>query len=88
MILTQLNVIYFIKIVKQKTEYKQSIRTSSEYLLIFVKIGIFFFIFQAYMTFKYVYISFGMTNMNKFTDVFNTTQFSQTDLLLTADITK
>ena len=34
---------------KQKNEYKQSIRTSSEYLLILLKIFIFFVIFQAYM---------------------------------------
>jgi hypothetical protein len=87
MILISLNVI-FNNLVKQKTDYKQSIRTSSEYVLIFVKIGIFFFIFQAYMTFKYVYVTFGMTNIDRFTDVFNITQYSQTHLLLSIDISK
>jgi hypothetical protein len=77
-----------INLVKTKVEYKQSIRTSSEYLLIFIRIGIFFFIFQAYMTFKYVYITFGMENMNHFTNVLNQTQYSQSDLLLSTDITK
>jgi hypothetical protein len=87
MILISLNVNY-IHLVKQKTDYKQSIRTSSEYVVIFAKIGIFFFIFQAYMTFKYIYVTFGMTNMSHYTDVFNATQYSQTHLLLAIDITK
>ena len=54
----------------------------------FVKIGIFFFIFQAYMTFKYIYVTFGMTNMNHYADVFNVTQYSQTHLLLGINVAK
>jgi hypothetical protein len=73
---------------KQKNEYKQSIRTSSEYLLIILKIFIFFFIFQAYMAFKYVYITMGMQNLNKFADVFNITQYSQCDLILSTNVAK
>jgi hypothetical protein len=73
---------------KQKNEYKQSIRTSSEYLLIFFKISIFFFIFQGYMAFKYVYITLGMQNLDHFTDVFNVTQYSQSDLILSTNVAK
>ncbi len=73
---------------KQKNEYKQSIRTSSEYLLIFFKIFIFFLVFQAYMAFKYAYITLGMQNLNHFTDVFNVTQYSQSDLILSCNVAK
>jgi hypothetical protein len=73
---------------KQKNDYKQSIRTSSEYILIFIKIFVFFFIFQAYMTFKYIFIAYGMSNMSHFTDVFNITQYSQTDLVKSIDVAK
>jgi hypothetical protein len=72
----------------QKNEYKQSIRTSSEYILILVKIIVFFFIFQAYMIFKYIYIDTAMKNVQHFTDVFNVTQYSQSDLVLSLNIAK
>jgi len=73
---------------KQKNEYKQSIRTSSDYLLIIFKIMIFFFIFQAYMIFKYIYINTGMKNIDHFTNVFNVTQYSQSDLILSLNVAK
>lgn len=73
---------------KQKNDYKQSIRTSSEYLLIFIKILIFFAIFQAYMTFKYVYITYSLKNINYFTTMFNDTQYCQSDLILSLNTAK
>jgi hypothetical protein len=73
---------------KQKTEYKQSIRTSSEYFLIFLKISIFFLIFQGYMAFKFVYMNNGLVNLDHYSDVFNATQYSQADLVLSANVAK
>lgn len=73
---------------KQKTEYKQSIRTSNEYYLIFLKIFIFFFIFQGYMAFKYFYMNSGLVNLDHYSDVFNTTQYSQADLILSCNVAK
>jgi hypothetical protein len=40
------------------------------------------------MTFKYIYVTFGMTKMNHYADVFNVTQYSQTHLLLSVNVAK
>lgn len=74
--------------VKLKNEYKQSIKTSTEFLLILMRIIIFFLIFNAYMTFKYIYVREGLTKINHFTDVFNLTQFSQSNIVLSTNIAK
>ncbi len=79
-----INIIKF----KTKNEYKQSLKSSSEYLLNYVKIVIFFVVLQAYMIFKFLYNSNNMKNINKFTDVFNVTQYSQSDIILSLDVVK
>jgi hypothetical protein len=75
-------------LVKLKNEYKQSTRTNSEYVLIFVRIFLFFLIFQAYMVFKFIYVSDGLTKIDRFTGVFNTTQYAQSDIIISANIVK
>lgn len=40
------------------------------------------------MTFKYVYVNYGLNNMQHFTDVFNTTHYSQSDIILSLDTIK
>ena len=79
-----INIIKF----KTKNEYKQSLKSSSEYLLNYVKMVIFFIVLQAYMIFKFLYNGNNMKNINKFTDVFNVTQYSQSDIILSLDVVK
>jgi hypothetical protein len=40
------------------------------------------------MVFKYFYISYAKKNIDHFTEVFNITQFSQTDLVISCNIAK
>ncbi len=40
------------------------------------------------MTFKYIYVNYGLTKINYFTDVFNATQYSQTNIILSTNIAK
>ena len=49
---------------------------------------IFFIIIQAYLTFKFCYSNGVMKNINNFAHVFNVTHFSQSDIILSIDITK
>ena len=79
-----INIIKF----KTKNEYKQSMKSASQYLLNYIKMVIFFVILQGYLTFKYVYNTSNMKNINKFTDVFNVTQYGQSDNILSLDIVK
>ncbi len=79
-----INIIKF----KTKNEYKQSLKSSSQYLINYIKMVIFFVILQGYMTFKYVYNTNNMKNINKYTDVFNVTQYCQSDNILSLDIIK
>ena len=79
-----------INIVKFKTknEYKQSLRTSSEYLLNYIKIVIFFIVLEGYLAFKYCFGNVAMKNINQFAEVFNMTHYSQSDIILSLDVTK
>ena len=73
---------------KTKNDYKQSFRTSSEYLVNYIKIVVFLFLIQAYLTFKFCYGDSAMKNINEFAKVFNVTHYSQSDVILCLDITK
>ena len=79
-----INIIKF----KTKNEYKQSLKSASEYLINYIKIVIFFIVIQGYMIFKYTYNTNNMKSINKFTDVFNVTQYCQSDNILSLDIIK
>ena len=79
-----INIIKF----KTKNEYKQSMKSSSQYLINYIKMVIFIVILQGYMVFKYTYNTRNMKNINKFTDVFNVTQYCQSDNILSLDVVK
>lgn len=79
------NLIFIL--VQLKNDYKQS-KSSSEYLLISLRIGMFLAIFLAYMTFKYFYVIEGFERIRKFSYVFNSTQYSQSDIVLSTNIIK
>lgn len=40
------------------------------------------------MVFKFIYISDGLTKIDHFTEVFNTTQYAQSDIIISANIAK
>ena len=73
---------------KQKNDYKQSIRNSSEYLFSFIYITLFLTCIEGYMTFKFFYVRNIMSNIKNFDDVFNITHYSESDLIITTNIYK
>ena len=73
---------------KQKNDYKQSIKNSSEYLFSFIYITLFLVFIEGYMTFKYIYVNNVMSNIKNFDDVFNITHYSESDLILTTNVYK
>ena len=79
-----------INIVKFKTkiEYKNSMQSSGEYLINYIKLLVFFIIIETYMGFKLLYYYYYMNNMSKFTDIYNLTQFCQSDIILSLDVMK
>ena len=76
-----------VKQAKPET-FKNSFKNSSQYVLTLMKVVIFFSIFQAYMIFKYVYISYTFTNIQQITNVFNATEYTETDLILSLNVEK
>ena len=73
---------------KQKNDYKQSIKNSSEYLFSFIYITLFLTFIEAYMSFKFFYVGYVMSNIKNFDDVFNITHYSESDLIITTNIYK
>ncbi len=73
---------------KQKNDYKQSIKNSTEYLFAFIYITLFLTFIEGYMTFKYIYVRYVMSNIKNFDDVFNITHYSESDLIITTNIYK
>ena len=73
---------------KQKNDYRQSIRNSSEYFLAFIYIILFFLLIQVYMIFKFVYLKNIMGNIKNYAYVFNTTHYTQTSLILFVNVYK
>ena len=73
---------------KQKNDYKQSIKNSSEYLIAFIYISLFFAFIQIYMIFKFFYVKSIMGNIKHFIKVFNTTHYSDCDIILKTNIYK
>ena len=78
---------YSVKQAKPET-FKNSFKNSSQYVLTLMKVVIFFSIFQAYMIFKYIYISYTFTNIQSITNVFNATEYTETDLILSLNVEK
>lgn len=73
---------------RQKTKYKKSFRHSHEYYLFKINIYVFFLIFQGYMTFKFFYMENGVTILKNVIDVFNNTQYAQSDLIISCNVVK
>ena len=79
-----INIIKF----KAPNEYKSGGKKNKEYLRNFLKLIVFFLVLEAYMTFKFCYSDSNIDNIKKFIDVFNVTQFSYVDTILSVDILK
>ena len=73
---------------KQKNDYKQSIRNSSEYLMLFIQIALFLLCIEGYMTFKYFYVRKTLKNIKDYTDIFNITHYSESHLVLATNVFK
>ena len=73
---------------KQKNDYKQSIKNSSEYLFAFIYIALFFASIEIYMIFKYFYVINIMNNIKNFTKVFNTTHYTECDFIVKTNVYK
>ena len=79
-----INIIKF----KARNEYKTSVNKGKTHLINYLKLVVFFIIFEAYMIFKFYYSSVNIKNIAKFVDVYNVTQNCQTSTLSNVDIVK
>ena len=79
-----INIIKF----KAPNEYKSGGKKNKEHLGNFLKLIVFFLVFEAYMIFKFCYSDSNINNIKKFIDVFNVTQYSYVDTILNVDILK
>jgi hypothetical protein len=79
-----------INIVKFKTKnkYKNSSSGTGKYLLNYLKMIIFFTIIEIYMIFKFFYNNSNLNNMDNYSDIYNVTQYCQSDLILSLNIIK
>ncbi len=73
---------------KQKNDYKQSIKNSSEYLLAYIYIALFFASIQIYMTFKFFYVKNIMSNIKSFIIVYNISHYCESDTILKTNVYK
>ncbi len=80
--------IIMITKLKQKNDYKQSIKNSTEYLFAFIYIALFFAFIQIYMIFKFFYVKSIMGNIKTFIKVFNITHYCDCDIVLKTNIYK
>jgi len=71
-----------------KQIHKKSYKSNTDYLVLLLRIFGFFIFFQAYMAFKFTYYQYSMKNVSYFSDIYNSTQFMQTDVVLTVDVHK
>ena len=79
-----INIIKF----KARNEYKTSVNKDKTHLINYLKLVVFFIIFEAYMIFKFYYSSVNIKNIAKFVDVYNVTQNCQTSTLSNVDTVK
>ena len=79
-----------INIVKFKSpnEYKLNRNKDKTNILIFMKVTIFLIFCVGYMIFKFCYTYANIQNISKFTDVFNTTHTTHTNIILSIDVLK
>ena len=79
-----INIIKF----KARNDYKTSVNKDKTHLLNYLKLVIFFVIFEAYMIFKFYYSLVNIRNIAKFVGVYNVTQNCQTSTLSNVDVVK
>ena len=79
-----INIIKF----KARNDYKTSVNKDKTHLLNYLKLVIFFVIFEAYMIFKFYYSLVNINNIAKFVGVYNVTQNCQTSTLSNVDVVK
>ena len=79
-----INIIKF----KARNEYKTSANKDKTHLINYLKLVVFFIIFEAYMIFKFYYSLVNIKNIAKFVDVYNVTQNCQTNTLSNVNIVK
>ena len=83
----QANDINIIKF-KAPNEYKTTGKKNKEHLSNFLKLIVFFLFFEADMIFKFCYSDSNITNIKKFINVFNVTQYSHVDVIISVDVLK
>ena len=79
-----INIIKF----KARNDYKTSVNKDKKHLLNYLKLVVFFIIFEAYMIFKFYYSLVNINNISKFVSVYNVTQNCQTSTLSNVDVVK
>ena len=79
-----INIIKF----KARNDYKTSVNKDKTHLLNYLKLVVFFIIFEAYMIFKFYYSLVNIRNISKFVNVYNVTQNCQTSTLSNVDVVK
>jgi len=79
-----INIIKF----KARNDYKTSVNKDRTHLLNYLKLVVFFVIFEAYMIFKFYYSLVNINNISKFVGVYNVTQNCQTSTLSNVDVVK
>ena len=79
-----INIIKF----KARNDSKTSVSKDKTHLLNYLKLVVFFVIFEAYMIFKFYFSLVNINNISKFVDVYNVTQNCQTSTLSNVDVVK
>ena len=79
-----INIIKF----KARNEYKTSVNKDKTHLINYLKLVVFFILFEAYMIFKFYYSLVNIRNISKFVGVYNVTQNCQTSTLSNVNIVK
>ena len=79
-----INIIKF----KARNDYKTTVNKDKTHLINYLKLVVFFIIFEAYMVFKFYYSLVNINNISKFVDVYNVTQNCHTSTLSNVDVIK
>ena len=73
---------------KALNEFKASNNKKSTFIYYFFQLAFFYFLYNIFTLIKYINIRFYYSNIEKFSQVYNSTQFSQIYLITTVDIVK
>ena len=73
---------------KALNEFKSLNNKKSSFIYYFFQLAFFYFIYNVFTLLKYINTRMYFYNINKFTQVYNSTQFSQINIVLSIDIVK